>query len=132
MKQFVVTGMTCAACQAHVEKAVSKLNDVSSVSVSLLTNSMAVEGSASDEEIIQAVEDAGYGAQVKGANEAKKVSASEKLAANADALVDRETPKLVKRLKLSLIWLAILMYLTMGHNMLNWPVPGFLKCKERV
>ncbi len=126
MKQFVVTGMTCAACQAHVEKAVSKLNDVSSVSVSLLTNSMAVEGSASDEEIIQAVEDAGYGAQVKGANEAKKVSASEKLAANADALVDRETPKLVKRLKLSLIWLAILMYLTMGHNMLNWPVPGFL------
>lgn len=126
MKQFVVTGMTCAACQAHVEKAVSKLNDVSLVSVSLLTNSMAVEGSASDEEIIQAVEDAGYGAQVKGANEAKKVSASEKLAANADALVDRETPKLVKRLKLSLIWLAILMYLTMGHNMLNWPVPGFL------
>lgn len=126
MKQFVVTGMTCAACQAHVEKAVSKLNDVSSVSVSLLTNSMAVEGSASDEEIIRAVEDAGYGAQVKGANEAKKVSASEKLAANADALVDRETPKLVKRLKLSLIWLAILMYLTMGHNMLNWPVPGFL------
>lgn len=126
MKQFVVTGMTCAACQAHVEKAVSKLNDVSSVSVSLLTNSMAVEGSASDEEIIQAVEDAGYGAQVKGANEEKKVSASEKLAANADALVDRETPKLVKRLKLSLIWLAILMYLTMGHNMLNWPVPGFL------
>ena len=65
MKQFVVTGMTCAACQAHVEKAVSKLNDVSSVSVSLLTNSMAVEGSASDEEIIQAVEDAGYGAQRK-------------------------------------------------------------------
>lgn len=126
MKQFVVTGMTCAACQAHVEKAVSKLNDVSSVSVSLLTNSMAVEGSASDEEIIRAVEDAGYGAQVKGANEAKKVSASEKLAANADALVDRETPKLVKRLKLSLIWLAILMYLTMGHNMLNWPVPEFL------
>lgn len=126
MKQFVVTGMTCAACQAHVEKAVSKLNDVSSVSVSLLTNSMAVEGSASDEEIIRAVEDAGYGAQVKGANEAKKVLASEKLAANADALVDRETPKLVKRLKLSLIWLAILMYLTMGHNMLNWPVPGFL------
>lgn len=126
MKQFVVTGMTCAACQAHVEKAVSKLNDVSSVSVSLLTNSMAVEGSASDEEIIRAVEDAGYGAQVKGANEAKEVSASEKLAANADALVDRETPKLVKRLKLSLIWLAILMYLTMGHNMLNWPVPGFL------
>ena len=126
MKQFVVTGMTCAACQAHVEKAVSKLNDVSLVSVSLLTNSMAVEGSASDEEIIQAVEDAGYGAQVKGANEAKKVSASEKLAANADALVDRETPKLVKRLKFSLIWLAILMYLTMGHNMLNWPVPGFL------
>lgn len=126
MKQFVVTGMTCAACQAHVEKAVSKLNDVSSVSVSLLTNSMAVEGSASDEEIIRAVEDAGYGAQVKGANEAKKVSASEKLAANADVLVDRETPKLVKRLKLSLIWLAILMYLTMGHNMLNWPVPGFL------
>ena len=126
MKQFVVTGMTCAACQAHVEKAVSKLNDVSSVSVSLLTNSMAVEGSASDEEIIRAVEDAGYGAQVKGANEAKKVSASEKLAANADALVDRETPKLVKRLKLSLVWLAILMYLTMGHNMLNWPVPGFL------
>ena len=101
MKQFVVTGMTCAACQAHVEKAVSKLNDVSSVSVSLLTNSMAVEGSASDEEIIQAVEDAGYGAQVKGANEAKKVSASEKIAAHADALVDRETPKLVKRLKLS-------------------------------
>ncbi|MCR5272723.1 MAG: heavy metal translocating P-type ATPase [Lachnospiraceae bacterium] len=123
MEQYIVTGMTCAACQAHVEKAVSKLSNVDSVSVSLLTNSMAVEGSASCEEVIKAVEGAGYGAMVKGATKSQKTG---KLEAEADALVDRETPKLAKRLAASVIWLLILMYITMGHNMLGFPIPAFL------
>lgn len=119
MKQYIVTGMTCAACQAHVEKAVGELKDVDSVSVSLLTNSMRVEGNADPDEVIQAVEKAGYGAHVQG---------EEKHSSNdlEEALVDRETPKLKKRLLHSVIWLMILMYITMGHNMLSWPVPAFL------
>ena len=119
MKQYIVTGMTCAACQAHVEKAVGDLKDVDSVSVSLLTNSMRVEGNADPDEVIQAVEKAGYGAHVQG---------EEKHSSNdlEEALVDRETPKLKKRLLYSVIWLMLLMYITMGHNMLSWPVPAFL------
>lgn len=119
MKQYIVTGMTCAACQAHVEKAVGDLKDVDSVSVSLLTNSMRVEGNADPDEVIQVVEKAGYGAHVQG---------EEKHSSNdlEEALVDRETPKLKKRLLHSVIWLMILMYITMGHNMLSWPVPAFL------
>lgn len=125
MKQYIVTGMTCASCQAHVEKAVGKLENVRSVSVSLLTNSMAVDGDASDAEVIKAVEDAGYGASVKGAQKST-ISAIEKLEMEEDALKDRETPKLVKRLTHSIIWLILLMYITMGHNMWSWPVPSFL------
>lgn len=125
MKQFVVTGMTCASCQAHVEKAAAKVPGVSSVDVSLLTNSMGVEGTASDADIIKAVEDAGYGASVKGASVAKSGYA-EKLAADEEALKDHETPKLRRRLKLSVIVLLVLMYFSMGHNMLQWPVPAFL------
>lgn len=119
MKQYIVTGMTCAACQAHVEKAVGDLKEVDSVSVSLLTNSMRVEGNADPDEVIQAVEKAGYGAHVQG---------EEKHSSNdlEEALVDHETPKLKKRLLHSVIWLMILMYITMGHNMLSWPVPAFL------
>lgn len=93
MRQYTVTGMTCAACQSHVEKAVAKVPGVSSVAVALLTNSMAVDGTASNEEIIRAVENAGYGARLKG-EEKKKSSASEKLAQEAEALADHETPKL--------------------------------------
>ncbi len=127
MDQYVVTGMTCAACQAHVEKAVAKLENVDSVSVSLLTNSMTVEGSATKEEIIKAVEDAGYGASPKGAETQTKQSQRAKLEAEEEALKDHETPKLVRRLAKSLVGLAILMYLTMGHNMAGFPVPGFLE-----
>lgn len=126
MDQYVVTGMTCAACQAHVEKAVSKLENVSSVSVSLLTNSMSVEGSATKEEIIKAVEDAGYGASPKGAQTVKQ-SQREKLEAEEEALKDHETPKLVKRLTKSIVVLLVLMYLTMGHNMAGFPIPRFLE-----
>lgn len=129
MEQYIVTGMTCAACQAHVEKAVAKVPGVDSVSVSLLTNSMAVDGSATAAEVIHAVEAAGYGAEVKGSeakNKGNGVSSADKLAADEDALKDRETPKLVKRLVLSLAFLLALMYITMGHNMWGWPLPGFL------
>ncbi len=127
MDQYVVTGMTCASCQAHVEKAVSKLANVDSVSVSLLTNSMAVEGTATPEEIIKAVEDAGYGAAPKGAEEQAKQGNRAKLEAEEAALEDHETPKLVRRLVKSVVVLAVLMYLTMGHNMAGWPVPAFLE-----
>lgn len=127
MEQFVVTGMSCAACQARVEKAVAKVPGVSSVAVSLLTNSMGVDGTADEAEIIRAVENAGYGASVKGAAETGKITASQKLAAEEDALKDRETPKLVKRLAASVAFLLVLMYVTMGHNMLNFPLPGVLE-----
>ncbi len=121
MEQFVVTGMTCAACQARVEKAVSKVEGVKSCSVSLLTNSMGVEGTASASDIISAVENAGYGAKQKGA-EAKSAG----IEAEKDALKDRETPKLVKRLIYSVVFLLVLMYISMGHGMLGWWVPPFL------
>ena len=127
-QQYIVTGMTCAACQAHVEKAVAKLDSVDSVTVSLLTNSMSVGGSASPEEVIRAVEKAGYGAQIKGSEQKQKSggSVSARIAAEEDALKDRETPKLKKRLLWSVVWLIVLMYITMGHNMLGWPVPSVL------
>ncbi len=125
MEQYTVTGMSCAACQARVEKAVANVPGVTSCSVSLLTNSMGVEGNASSSEIIRAVENAGYGANVKGAE--KKQSASERLAAEEDALIDRETPKLKKRLITSIGFLLVLMYLSMGHNMWGFPIPAFLE-----
>ncbi len=117
MQQYIVTGMTCSACQSHVEKAVNKLDGVESVSVSLLTNSMQVKGNVSSKQVIDAVEKAGYGAKVKGENQTENTD---------DSLKDTETPKLKKRLLYSVIWLVILMYITMGHNMLDWPVPWFL------
>lgn len=118
MEQYNVTGMTCAACQARVEKVVSKVPGVTSVSVSLLTNSMGVEGTALSTDIVAAVEKAGYHASVKGA---EKESSQ-----GSEALADTETPKLLKRLIISLIFLMPLMYLSMGHMMWNWPLPGFL------
>ncbi len=120
MKQFNVTGMSCAACSSRVEKAVSKVSGVSSCSVSLLTNSMGVEGTADDAEIIAAVENAGYGASVKGtASEAKENH-------NEDILKDKETPALKKRLFASLGFLIVLMYFSMGHMMWGWPAPRLL------
>ncbi|MCR4926358.1 MAG: heavy metal translocating P-type ATPase [Lachnospiraceae bacterium] len=128
MKQFIVTGMTCAACQARVEKAVGKLPGVKEVSVSLLTNSMGVEGDASEADVIRAVEEAGYGARPKNTAETKeKQGVRAKIAAEEEALKDHETPKLVKRLAWSIGFLLILMYITMGHNMLGLPVPAFLE-----
>ncbi len=121
MKQFVVTGMSCAACQARVEKAVSGVPGVSACSVSLLTNSMGVEGAVSDEAVIRAVEKAGYGASLKGAAEQKGTGGG--FAAEEEALKDHETPKLKRRLALSVGFLLVLMYITMGHNMWNWPLP---------
>jgi Cu2+-exporting ATPase len=121
MRQFLVEGMSCAACQARVEKAVSKVSGVKSCSVSLLTNSMGVEGTASDNDIIKAVVDAGYSAKLKGADKNEKSKSS----FDEDALKDTETPKLVKRLKWSAFFLLVLMYITMGHNMLNLPLPKF-------
>ena len=129
MKRYTVTGMSCAACSARVEKAVSKVDGVTSCSVSLLTNSMGVEGSATDAQIVEAVEQAGYGASPKGtATESENDKANnslEQLKAAQDALVDRETPKLVNRLIASLIFLVVLMYFSMGHMMWGWPLPEF-------
>ncbi len=124
MEQYSVTGMSCAACSARVEKAVSKVPGVTSCSVSLLTNSMGVEGNAQAQDIIAAVEEAGYGASAKGAG-----SGSEKAGASAgeDMLKDRETPVLKQRLFSSLGFLVVLMYISMGHMMWNWPVPGFME-----
>ena len=119
MKQFNVTGMSCAACSARVEKAVSKVEGVTSCSVSLLTNSMGVEGSAKDAEIIAAVEAAGYGASVKGAERAAAQAPGE------DALADRATPALKRRLWWSLGFLLVLMYFSMGHMMWGWPLPPY-------
>jgi len=119
MKQFNVTGMSCAACSARVEKAVSGVSGVTSCSVSLLTNSMGVEGSASDADIIKAVKDAGYGASVKGG--------SKDSAPDDDALRDTETPAMVKRLIASLVFLVILMYISMGHMMFGAPLPSFME-----
>ena len=125
MEQYVVTGMTCAACQARVEKAVSKVPGVKSVSVSLLTNSMGVEGTASSGEIIKAVTDAGYGASLKNAD--KSAAKSSNYAAEEEALKDHETPKLKRRLILSVGFLIALMYVTMGFNMWGWPLPSYFQ-----
>ena len=119
MKKYQVTGMSCTACSARVEKTVGELEGVSSCSVSLLTNSMVVEGSASDAAVIEAVQKAGYGASVKGAQTEKNTEAE-------DALRDTETPKLKKRLISSIGFLAVLMYISMGHTMWNWPLPSRL------
>lgn len=116
MKQYNITGMSCAACANRIEKTVAHINGVDSCSVSLLTNSMDVEGTASSESIIQAIENIGYGASEKGVEKVKD-----------DSLVDHETPKLKKRLITSLVFLILLMYLSMGHMMWKWPVPSFLE-----
>ncbi len=125
MKQYTVTGMSCAACSTRVEKAVSKVPGVTSCSVSLLTNSMGVEGSATDQEIIKAVVDAGYGASAKDAGGEKNGGANS-AAASEEALADHETPILKKRLLYSVGFLLILMYFSMGHMMWNWPLPAFM------
>ena len=125
MEQYIVTGMSCAACSSRVEKAVSKVPGVTSCSVSLLTNSMGVEGTASEQEIIKAVADAGYGASKKEEGAAKTQSSS--ASAGEDMLKDRTTPALKKRLIASLGFLIVLMYFSMGHMMWGWPVPGFMK-----
>ena len=124
MKQYVVTGMSCAACSARVEKAVSKVEGVSSCSVSLLTNSMGVEGPAKPEDIIAAVEAAGYGASVKGESGQKGRGPEDK--AGEELLADRETPVLKRRLAASLGFLIVLMYVSMGHMMWGWPLPEIL------
>ncbi|MDE6780393.1 MAG: heavy metal translocating P-type ATPase [Ruminococcus sp.] len=118
MKQFNITGMSCAACSARVEKAVSGVNGVTSCSVSLLTNSMGVDGTASDNDIIQAVQNAGYGISLKGADSSTT--------ATDDSLKDRETPVLKKRLLTSIIFLVLLMYISMGYNMWGFPLPEFM------
>lgn len=116
MKQYSITGMSCAACANRIEKTVTHIDGVESCSVSLLTNSMGVEGTASSETIIQAIENIGYGASEKGVEKVKD-----------DSLADHETPKLKKRLITSLVFLLLLMYLSMGHMMWKWPVPSFLE-----
>ena len=125
MQQFIVTGMSCAACSARVEKAVSKVEGDTSCSVSLLTNSMGVEGTAADQAIIQAVEAAGYGASVKG--EAAEHSGASSMAAEEEMLKDHDTPVLKRRLLASLGFLIVLMYFSMGHMMWGWPLPAFFE-----
>ena len=129
MEQYTITGMSCAACQSRVEKAVSKVPGVESCSVSLLTNSMGVEGNASAAAVIRAVTDAGYGASLKSSSEAlgNPKGTLARLAEQEEALKDHETPKLRKRLIVSLIFLLILMYFSMGHMMLHFPVPAFFE-----
>lgn len=124
MDKYNITGMSCAACQAHVEKAVGKVPGVESVSVSLLTNSMGVEGSASSEAIVKAVEDAGYGAAVQGAEENQ--SSANSLEAQEKALEDKESPVLKRRLVTSVVFLLVLMYFSMGHTLFHLPLPKFL------
>ena len=121
MEQYNVTGMSCAACSARVEKAVSKVPGVSSCSVSLLTNSMGVEGTASPDAVIKAVVDAGYGASLAGAKKESSRGMDE------DALKDRTTPVLKRRLLYSLGFLIVLMYFSMGHMMWGWPLPKFFE-----
>ena len=127
MKQYNVTGMSCAACSTRVEKAVGNLPGVTTCSVNLLTNSMGVEGDVSEADIIKAVENAGYGASVKGGTSAgeKKEKVSEDYTVAREALEDHETPKLKRRLFASLGFLLVLMYFSMGHMMWGWPVPDF-------
>ncbi len=121
MEQYKVTGMSCAACSARVEKAVSKVPGVTSCTVSLLTNSMAVEGTADAKTIITAVKQAGYGAKLKSGNQGKAQAEQE------DALEDKETPALKQRLVASIVFLLILMYFSMGHMMWNWPLPAWFQ-----
>lgn len=120
MESFNVTGMSCAACSAHVEKAVRKVPGVTDVAVSLLTNSMKVDGTATAAEICKAVTDAGYGASPAGAREASSIMSE-------DTLADTETPEMIRRLVSSIGFLLLLMYVSMGHMMWNWPLPGFLE-----
>lgn len=128
MKQYTVTGMSCAACQSRVEKTVGKIPGVTSCSVSLLTNSLGVEGSAAPEAVIKAVEDAGYGASIKeAASDSRKGSYSARIAAEKDALTDHNTKLLKKRLVWSVFFLLILMYFSMGVHMWGWPVPSFMQ-----
>lgn len=128
MKQYTVTGMSCAACQSRVEKAVGKVPGVTSCSVSLLTNLLGVEGSAAPEAVIKAVEDAGYGASIKeAASDSRKESYSARIAAEKDALTDHNTKILKKRLVWSVFFLLILMYFSMGVHMWGWPVPSFMQ-----
>ena len=126
MKQYTVTGMSCAACSARVEKAVSKVDGVSACSVSLLTNSMGVEGDADSASVIQAVEEAGYGAVLKEADREAGHNA-ESIREQEKALEDKETPKLKKRLFSSIGFLVVLMYFSMGHMMFGWPLPAFFE-----
>ncbi len=128
MQQYNVTGMSCAACSARVEKAVNAVPGVTSCSVSLLTNSMGVEGTANADEIIKAIEDAGYGASLKGAAGTTdgQAGGNDGTSDMEDALKDTETPKLKRRLIFSLGFLAVLMYISMGHSMWGWPLPAFL------
>ena len=125
MEKYIVEGMTCAACQARVEKAVSKVDGVQSCAVSLLTNSMGVEGSADPNAVIKAVENAGYSAKLQSETNTQKAD-TESISAEEEALQDHETPKLKKRLWYSLGFLVVLMYITMGHGMLGLPLPSFL------
>ena len=130
MKQYIVTGMNCAACSARVEKAVSKVEGVTSCSVSLLTNSMGVEGTADADAIIKAVEEAGYGArpkEQKNASESSGTGMSSQMLEQEEMLKDHDTPVLKKRLWTSLGFLIVLMYFSMGHMMWNWPLPGWLE-----
>ena len=120
MEQYNVTGMSCAACSSRVEKAVSRVPGVTSCSVSLLTNSMGVEGTAGAGAVIKAVQDAGYGASLKGAS-GEQISAS----AAEEALEDHETPALKRRLIASVGFLLVLMYFSMGHMMWGWPLPAW-------
>lgn len=122
MKKYTVTGMSCAACSAHVEKAVSKVPGVTSVSVSLLTNSMGVEGEASPEDVIEAVTAAGYGAGLKDTEHGEEQAAEH----TPEELADHETPLLKRRFIASVLFLLPLMYLSMGHMMWNWPLPSRL------
>ena len=130
MKQYIVTGMSCAACSARVEKAVSKVEGVTSCSVSLLTNSMGVEGTADADAIMKAVEEAGYGArpkEQKNASESSGTEMSSQMLEQEEMLKDHDTPVLKKRLWTSLGFLIVLMYFSMGHMMWNWPLPGWLE-----
>ena len=126
IQQYNVTGMSCAACSARVEKAVNGVAGVTSCSVSLLTNSMGVEGTANPADIIQAVEAAGYGATVKGKNDSSASGQANIVSMNEDLLIDKETPVLKRRLLSSIGFLMVLMYLSMGHVMWGWPLPAFL------
>lgn len=127
MQQYSVTGMSCAACAARIEKSVSKIQGVKSCSVSLLTNSLAVDGTASSQEIIEAVKNAGYGASEKAAKNSSRTNSNsaDSIAEQENSLSDKETPRLKKRLFSSLAFLLLLMYISMGHAMWGWPLPTF-------